>query len=152
MTRQNPVPFKNSSGEVSGRVLALVPVMDMANHDPTLDHGTFYDDETDEICVAASSALCGGDELRMYYGDRSNQELLVHCGLWQMTTGMIELPYLYASQNDDPLFKLRMAVLRQQDILGRQTSESDWAPPSVRDVHFEFDIQHGGASRKLITF
>ncbi len=153
MTRQNPVPFKNASGQVSGRVLALVPVMDMANHDPSLDHGTFYDDETDEICVAASSALRGGDELRMYYGDRSNQEFLVHCGFVTDNNRHDKTTVLLSVHSDgDPFYKLRISVLSQQGIVGRQASYTKATQVSSY-TQFELDILQGGVpSDMLITF
>ena len=161
MTRQNPVPFKNKSGEISGRVLALVPVMDMANHDPTLDHGTFYDDETDEICVAASSLLHGGDELRMYYGDRTNQEFLVHCGFVTENNRHDKTTVLLSAHSGgDPLYKLRVAVLRQQGIVGRPRNndnngqdDNDVSSRSAPCTQFELDIFQGGVpSHELIVF
>ena len=141
MTRQNPVPFRNKSGELAGRVLALVPVMDMANHDPTLDQGTFFDDETDEICIAASTSLKCGDELCMFYGPRSNQEFLIHCGF--VTDGNIHDTTTIAIQvyaEKDPLYKLRISVLSQQGVSGRVVDPNS----SGQYCEFEFELQHGG--------
>jgi hypothetical protein len=123
MTRQNPVPYKNNKGQVAGRCLALVPVMDMVNHGTNLDHGVFYDDETETVNVACMCDTNHGEELRMYYGDRSNQEFLVHSGF--VCDGNINdsvTILVQASSCNDPLFKVRSMVLKNEGIVGVQCS------------------------------
>ena len=119
MTRQNPVPFKNKHGQVAGRCLALVPVMDMVNHGAELEHGVFYDDETDTVKVACTIDTKVGEEVRMYYGDRTNQELLVHSGfLAQKNVNDAVTIVVQIAGESDPLHKVRMMVLKNEGIVG----------------------------------
>jgi hypothetical protein len=119
MTRQNPVPYKNLQGQVAGRCLALVPVMDMVNHGGQLEHGVFYDDETETVNVACMCDTNTGEEVKMYYGDRTNQEFLVHSGFLahgnqnDAVTIVVQI-----SSSQDPLHKVRLMVLKNEGIVG----------------------------------
>jgi hypothetical protein len=119
MTRQNPVPYKNNAGQVAGRCLALVPVMDMVNHGAELEHGVFYDDTTDTVNVACTIDTKAGEEVRMYYGDRTNQELLVHSGFVASDNRNDAITIVVQiSGGNDPLHKVRLMVLRNEGIVG----------------------------------
>jgi histone-lysine N-methyltransferase SETD3 len=127
MTRQNPIPYKNMKGQVAGRCLALVPIMDMVNHGAELEHGVFYDDETDTVNVACMTGARAGEEVRMYYGDRTNQEFLVHSGFVtkerNQNDGLTMLVQI--SEGTDPLYKVRMLVLKSEGFVGVGVQEKE---------------------------
>eukprot|EP00753_Platysulcus_tardus_P014087 PLAT4031.1.p1 GENE.PLAT4031.1~~PLAT4031.1.p1 ORF type:complete len:523 (-),score=203.98 PLAT4031.1:34-1602(-) len=75
MTRQNRVPVKS----VNENALALVPLWDMCNHAEG-DMTTGYDMETDMLTSSTMTAVEEGEQLTIYYGNRSNADLLLFSG------------------------------------------------------------------------
>jgi len=67
-----------------GHVRCIVPVLDMANHNPhsgAVPHDTFeYDDNLDTISLKASAALGGGEECYAVYGIYPNAKLVYNYG------------------------------------------------------------------------
>ncbi len=104
MTRQNQVP---SSYQEGAFVNALIPCWDLANHRGGGQLSTDYDDEGGgALKCMANAAFAPGDEFTIYYGERGNQDLLVHNG--------------FALQdNPDDFLALRLGV-GKNDALARQ--------------------------------
>lgn len=95
MTRQNLIPFvtkpdetdkdttdennKEKKSEVTITKPALIPFWDMANH--TNGHiTTSYNLELKRVESLALKDYKKGEQVFIYYGDRSNTDLLVHNG------------------------------------------------------------------------
>ena len=88
MTRQNfipstlPKPDSNNTGnssKVSDSMPALIPLWDLANHKDG-EVTSAYNMELERL---ESLSLCDfkrGEQIFMYYGNRSNADLLVHNG------------------------------------------------------------------------
>ncbi|XP_016982700.1 actin-histidine N-methyltransferase [Drosophila rhopaloa] len=77
MTRQNLVP---SESEGSPKFIsALIPYWDMANHRPG-KITSFYGSFSRQLECTAQEACAAGEQFFIYYGDRSNTDLLVHNG------------------------------------------------------------------------
>ncbi len=80
MSRQNEIPEKVDG---SGQVLALIPLWDLCNH--TEGHmTTFYNLEQQTCDCYALEDTPTGEEFRIFYGSRPNQDLLIHQGFVYM--------------------------------------------------------------------
>ncbi len=71
------VPSSQQEGKF---VNALIPFWDLANHRPGGQISTDYDDEAGAIKCMANGTFAPGEEYTIYYGERGNQDLLVHNG------------------------------------------------------------------------
>ena len=78
MTRQNRVPLGGTSAApVFG--FALIPLWDMINHEDGRVTSA-YDFEAKVTEFNAMRSFSAGEQIRMFYGARSNAELLLHSG------------------------------------------------------------------------
>jgi hypothetical protein len=62
------------------RRYVLCPLIDMLNHDGTVSSDVAYRVFTNTFCVTAERAVAAGDEVRISYGARSNDQLLQYHG------------------------------------------------------------------------
>ena len=132
MTRQNPIP--SASGE--NMILALIPIMDMFNH----DLGTnmpYYDAEKDAVCVTASKAHVDGEEIFMSYGSRPNRELLLYSGHVVRPNPHDNVQVFLRLDDADPLCKVRRLLLMKEDIA-----------PKSPDGAYTFHILYNGEPSK----
>ena len=111
MTRQNNVPI--------GGGLALVPILDMLNHDPAISQSVDYDDDARHVVVYAPKSMQKGEEMKIFYGPRPNHDLFVHNGF-----AMINNPY------DSYYFQLKFQMVENEDekrlkIISRLGIEKD---------------------------
>lgn len=80
MTRQNLVPSEKQESEDGPKLIsALIPYWDMANHRPG-KITSFYATVSRQLECTAQEAVNTGEQFFIYYGDRSNTDLLVHNG------------------------------------------------------------------------
>ncbi|EDV47427.1 histone-lysine N-methyltransferase setd3 [Drosophila erecta] len=80
MTRQNLVPSEKQESQDSPKFIsALIPYWDMANHKPG-KITSFYAAVSRQLECTAQEAVEAGEQFFIYYGDRSNTDLLVHNG------------------------------------------------------------------------
>jgi len=75
-TRQNKIPVKGNDGSHD---LALIPLWDMCNHMEG-EISTDYNPVMQQCVCYAAHSVAAGDEVCIYYGPRSNAELLLHSG------------------------------------------------------------------------
>jgi histone-lysine N-methyltransferase SETD3 len=84
MTRQNSVPSENAEISEIGEeehVNTLIPFWDMCNHCVDVPEiGTDYDKDAQTIRCMANKEFVAGDHFTIFYGKRSNLDLLVHNG------------------------------------------------------------------------
>jgi len=79
MTRQNQVPCKS---DVNKTTNTLIPFWDLANHEchPDSEISTDFDEVKDGTICMANRDFVKGEQFTIYYGKRSNADLLVHNG------------------------------------------------------------------------
>ena len=72
---------QNTGSALSERCLALIPLWDMMNHEdgPIC---TYFETDTNTIESDAMNDVDAGGEVRMFYGARSNTDLMLHCGFF----------------------------------------------------------------------
>ena len=92
-TRQNKIPVKGNDGSHD---LALIPLWDMCNHVEG-EISTDYDPVAQQCVCYAAHSVAAGDEVCIYYGPRSNAELLLHSG------------FVYPNNRQDYL-KIRLGI------------------------------------------
>jgi SET domain len=83
MTRQNALPSSVPNGPAT---IALVPVWDMCNHAPGPQTTSVLFDpasKTTQVHCTAMKTFATGDPLTIFYGHRSNVELLLYSGFVQ---------------------------------------------------------------------
>lgn len=82
MTRQNAIPRSQpqpDNEQAANLMPALIPLWDLANH----KEGSFtssYNIEQERLESCALSDFNKGEQIFIYYGDRSNVEFLIHNG------------------------------------------------------------------------
>jgi len=78
--------------------LALIPLWDMCNHTEG-EISTDYDPVAQQCVCYAAQSVAVGDEVCIYYGPRSNAELLLHSG------------FVYPNNHRDYL-KIRLGIAK----------------------------------------
>ncbi|XP_026481893.1 histone-lysine N-methyltransferase setd3-like [Ctenocephalides felis] len=106
MTRQNSVPV----GEGGVMVPALIPLWDMANYkDGQIT--TDYIPENQTVQYSALDDYKPGDQVFIFYGERSNAELLVHNGFVCMDNSGDTVSIRLGISPSDPLATSRLKAL-----------------------------------------
>jgi len=79
MTRQNQVPCKADTNKMTN---TLIPFWDLANHEyhSESEISTDFDEANDGTVCMANRNFVKGEQFTIYYGKRSNADLLVHNG------------------------------------------------------------------------
>lgn len=116
ITRQNKIPC--TTGEPT---LALIPMWDMCNH----CHGTIttgYDLAEDSCKSLAVKDFKAGEQVCIFYGERSNADLLVHNGFVFEDNIHDKVGIQLGVSKSDPLFQKKEKLL---SIL-RMTASSHW--------------------------
>jgi len=105
MTRQNQVPSIEST---ENRSLALIPLWDMCNHCEG-QITTDYDPQLNKSECYAIKPFAVGEQIFIYYGKRSNAELLLHNGF-----------VFTDNKNDNMKFKLGIS---KNDLLQKKKAD-----------------------------
>eukprot|EP00300_Choanocystis_sp_HF-7_P038609 c5574_g1_i1.p1 GENE.c5574_g1_i1~~c5574_g1_i1.p1 ORF type:complete len:531 (+),score=115.51 c5574_g1_i1:56-1648(+) len=80
VSRQNSIPLVLPGATETSTQLALIPVWDMCNHEPSGEITSFYDVSREGVAAQAVRAFGAGDAIYMNYGPRSNAKLLCFAG------------------------------------------------------------------------
>ncbi|XP_017048262.1 actin-histidine N-methyltransferase [Drosophila ficusphila] len=128
MTRQNLVPRTRhlSSQEQPTQVesakpnteliSALIPYWDMANHRPG-KITSFYDECRQQLECTAQEPCAAGEQFFIYYGDRSNADLLVHNGFVDVDNRKDYVNICVGLSRTDELAARRARILDKLGIL-----------------------------------
>ena len=122
MTRQNIVPHSTASGEEEEEqelVNALIPLWDMANHEQG-EISTDYDVEGRASICLAQRDFNAGDQFTIFYGKRSNCNLLVHNGFVFPANPDDCLQLRLGVAKTDPLAATRLALLERVGVVSQK--------------------------------
>ncbi|RWS30473.1 histone-lysine N-methyltransferase setd3-like protein [Leptotrombidium deliense] len=111
MTRQNFVPSTDGSTMIN----ALIPLWDLCNH-KSGKQSTDYCNERGAIVCYAMQHFSSGDQITIFYGNRSNAEFLIHNGF---VADDNENDFIYINlgiSKNDPLFALKSQLCKQVNV------------------------------------
>ncbi|XP_074643249.1 actin-histidine N-methyltransferase-like [Tubulanus polymorphus] len=111
MTRQNQIPSKDGSHLIS----ALIPLWDMSNH----CHGEITTDYSLEKDCSECYALQDfklDEQIYIFYGARSNSELLIHSGFVYEDNLYDKLSIKLGISKNDALYKKKTELLMKCDV------------------------------------
>lgn len=117
MTRQNLLPQGNKQPES-----VLIPLWDMANHSNGVVN-THFNDENKSVESFALNDFNPGDEVTMAYGNRSNEDFLVHNGFVFPDNENKSFSLRLALSKSDELFETRSEILSRLGMSGIQMFE-----------------------------
>ncbi|XP_017013026.2 actin-histidine N-methyltransferase [Drosophila takahashii] len=121
MTRQNLVPSeKQETADNPKFISALIPYWDMANHRPG-KITSFYGAVSRQLECTAQEACAAGEQFFIYYGDRSNTDLLVHNGFVDVNNLKDYVNIRVGLSPTDALAAKRASILDKLNI--RHTAE-----------------------------
>lgn len=105
MTRQNQVPLSDTRV-----IIALIPMWDMSNHcNGTITTGY---DEADNCCKSlAMLDFRDGEQVYIFYGQRSNADLLVHNGFVYPDNANDKVNIYLGISKSDPLYNMKAKIL-----------------------------------------
>lgn len=107
MTRQNIIPQEDGS-----RDSVLIPLWDMANHvNGTIN--TQFNDENQQIESFCLNNFDAGQQVTMAYGNRSNQDFLIHNGFVYPQNENKDLNIKLSLSKSDELFDDRTSLLQK---------------------------------------
>ncbi|XP_017030448.1 actin-histidine N-methyltransferase [Drosophila kikkawai] len=119
MTRQNLVPREMQAIDEAELnqlpISALIPYWDMANHRPG-KITSFYDSGTRQMDCTAQEEFKAGEQFFIYYGDRSNADLLVHNGFVDLNNRKDYVKIRLGLSPTDPLAEQRARILAKLNI------------------------------------
>ncbi|XP_017152710.1 actin-histidine N-methyltransferase [Drosophila miranda] len=120
MTRQNLVPRElqaNDDGDDLSQlpISALIPYWDMANHRPG-KITSYYDSGVHQMDCTAQEACKAGEQFFIYYGDRSNADLLVHNGFIDVNNRKDYVKIRLGLGLSDALVEQRAKILARLNI------------------------------------
>ncbi|KAM7349606.1 SET domain containing 3 [Cochliomyia hominivorax] len=128
MTRENLIPrLKPLAGEEAPSTIAsLIPFWDMANHRNGFIT-SFFNVETQEMESKAQEDFKKGEQVFIYYGDRSNAELMTYNGFLNPQNPKDSVSIKLGLSASDPLFAKRNELLQLLNI--PKNSELKVLPP-----------------------
>lgn len=130
MTRQNLVP-QGANGETES---ALIPLWDMANHSNGAIN-TAYNGETRQIESFCLKDFNAGDQVTMAYGNRSNEDFLIHNGFVYPENGNKNFSIRLSLSKADELFDDRSKLLQ---LVGVRSSGSFQISPAFSNELLAF--------------
>lgn len=110
MTRQNIIPHEDGT-----RDSVLIPLWDMANHVNGIIN-TQYNDESRQIESFCLDDFETGQQVTMAYGNRSNQDFLIHNGFVYPQNENKELSIKLSLSKSDALFDDRVKLLEKLSL------------------------------------
>lgn len=110
MTRQNIIPREDGSRES-----VLIPLWDMANHVNGVIN-TQYNDETRQIESFCLSDFDAGQQVTMAYGNRSNEQFLIHNGFVYPDNENKDLSIKLSLSKSDELYNNRVELLQKLNL------------------------------------
>uniref|UniRef100_A0A7S2RJB8 protein-histidine N-methyltransferase n=1 Tax=Mucochytrium quahogii TaxID=96639 RepID=A0A7S2RJB8_9STRA len=112
MTRQNPLPTKTGANG-----LALIPLFDMCNHKAGIMSSNYDPGKRIVECMAMED-FKQGEQFSIFYGERSNSELLVYSGfvLEPGCNAYEKVKVPFKLDESDPLYKLRNLLLKKTNM------------------------------------
>ena len=117
MTRQNVVP--SSADAPDTLVNTLIPLWDMANHDQG-EISTDYDLEAQVSLCLAHRDFAAGEQLTIFYGVRTNCDLLIHNGFVYPNNPHDSLTLRLGVAKTDPLSAARLALLERVGVVSQK--------------------------------
>lgn len=130
MTRQNLVP-QGEKGELES---VLIGLWDMANHSSGVIN-TAYNEATNQIESFCLKDLEAGDQVTMAYGNRSNEDFLIHNGFVFPENDNRSFSIKLSLSKADELYEERVKLL---EILGVKSSGSFQISPAFSSELFAF--------------
>lgn len=119
-SRQNEIPPMDRttrSSQVAGGlapVHALIPILDMCNHDLNSNQAQF---ESSETHLLAHKDLEVNQEITLNYGSRSSGEFYIHNGFVPQEVPNDMLPLTVVLNDKDPLFGTKVKLLKTFNML-----------------------------------
>lgn len=120
MTRENIIPRLDQSEDEDSThgfdtIASLIPFWDMANHkDGTIT--SFFNMESSQLESSALNDFQKGEQIFIYYGDRSNADLLVHNGFVYPDNKKDSVSIKLGLSNSDELLDERTKLLEMLEI------------------------------------
>ncbi|XP_061400027.1 actin-histidine N-methyltransferase [Musca vetustissima] len=117
MTRENLIPRTQPKreGDLSDTIAALIPFWDMANHrDGTIT--TFFNMETQQVESSAQEDYKAGEQIFIYYGDRTNSDLMIHNGFINPSNPKDKISIKLGLSPSDVLYEKRAKLLELLNI------------------------------------
>ncbi|DBA04830.1 TPA: hypothetical protein N0F65_004467 [Lagenidium giganteum] len=111
LTRQNELRLQAADG---ASALGLIPGWDLCNHESSADGKitTFSDPHAQLVTCETMRAFRAGEQVRMFYGPRSNKQLLLYSGFVVEGNVHNRVPLAFSvDAASDPLAKIRQMVL-----------------------------------------
>lgn len=108
-SRQNEIPPEDRRAFTSPVVHALIPILDMSNHDRMSNQAIF---ENNQSCLMASKDLNAGDEITINYGCRTSGEFYIHNGFVPDEVPFDIVPLMIALDKSDHLFVTKSKLLK----------------------------------------
>lgn len=116
MTRQNQIPTPDGSK----MTFALISLWDMCNHCNGLITTDFNLEKNCSECYSLRN-YCKGDQIFIFYGARSNAELLVNNGFVYLENEHDRIAVKLGISKSDPLFNVKSEVLTKCGLLPSRT-------------------------------
>jgi histone-lysine N-methyltransferase SETD3 len=126
MTRQNQIPLLSGkqqqlkephTTEVEQNEPALIPLWDLCNHEEGRIT-TFFDMETKYTDFFALTSFAKGEQIKMFYGERPNFQLLIYSGFVFHDNKHDAVKLTVELNKTDPLYQEKSKIL-----LGNETLE-----------------------------
>jgi len=126
MTRGNRIP---AAATGTGQ-LALIPAWDMANHEQSI-YSTDYESEKKQMVCLAHRDFKSGEQVTIFYGQRTNNELFLHNGFVQQGNEYDSLSIKLGVSKSDPLYDEKSSLLTS---LGLQASGTYMLVPGPHPI------------------
>lgn len=134
-SRQNEIPPANRRTSLMPVVHALIPILDMCNHDGRSNQAFFEDDCSK---LVASKDLNSNDEITINYGCRSSGDFFTHNGFVPAEVPFDIVPLTIILNKQDPLFAGRVKLLKTLNMpaFGRfRLTHNNYENRHKRDPH-----------------
>jgi len=108
MSRQNQVPVDDKNNQI-----ALIPLWDMANHAQG-KMTTFFEEGV--VRCSSMSDIKKGDQIKIFYGNRPNRELLIYQGFIIDNNNADNVKLAINFNKDDPSYNERKRIFQAEGI------------------------------------
>lgn len=108
-SRQNEIPTLDRRSSFSSIAHALIPILDMCNHDTKSNQAAF---ESNQICLISSRRLGVNDEITINYGNRSSGDFYIHNGFVPQDVPHDVLPLTVMLNKQETLYAIKTKLLK----------------------------------------